>query len=654
MQAKMELEEGIVGGMSPSGSKSAFPYRADIDGLRAVAVMLVVAFHLGARDFFGGFIGVDVFFVISGFLISSVILRDIEESRFSLVAFYERRIRRIIPALVVMLFVTAAVCCYYQLPSQLVSTAKSLLAATFSFSNVFFLMTTNYFSNNDTKPFLPTWSLAVEEQFYIVFPLFLMLIRRFLPGRFKTAIVSVAVASFILSAWSLHAFPSAVFYLPITRAWELLLGTMLAMGIFPRIESKIWRNVCSALGLAGILVSGSFPFPGVAGLVPCLGAALIIAAGQTGSSVVGRLLSLKPVVFIGLISYSLYLWHWPIIMFQHMSVLQIPNASNHVLKGTAVIVSMIVATLSWWFVERPFRKGRWMLKGASAFRFAAVSTGLLTALGVSILALHGLPSRYTHQELTLASYINTDVPARSGTCFIESGGAGRKPYDAENCLRQDPSKKNYLLIGDSHAAQLWYGLHNTFPNMSLLQATASGCEPSIQDKHLRLLDNLDNRLNGDICRPMMDYVYRDYLAKHHVDRILIAARWEQEDLPRLDYTIRTLKGQGFDILLFGPIIQYDADLPWLLVTSLRQNDPDLPRRHRLTRYEGLDEEMSKLAANTWGVGYVSYFNMLCPNKVCIELLGSETPLQSDYGHLTMSGSMLVAENLKRNELFRMP
>ena len=380
---------------------------------------------------------------------------------------------------------------------------------------------------------------------------------------------------------------------------------------------------------------------------------MIIAAGETGTSAVGRLLSLKPVVFIGLISYSLYLWHVPIIILQHLTMLQIPNASNHILKGTTLLVSIVAATLSWRFVETPFRKGSLMLKGASAFRFAAASTALLTVLGLALVGFHGLPSRYTPQQLALASYIDTAVPAQSGTCFIESGGVSNKLYDAANCLRQDSSRKNYLLVGDSHAAQLWFGLHKAFPGIHFLQATASGCEPAMQNKSVRLLDRLDNQLFGDICRPMMDYVFNDYLVKNHVDRVLIAARWEQEDLPRLDHTISTLKARGFDVLLFGPIVQYDSDLPWLLVSSLRKHDPALPARHRLNRYEGLDAEMSQLARNRWGVGYVSYFDMLCRQKDCVEAVASDIPLQSDYGHLTSPGSMLVSEKLKADSQFAM-
>jgi peptidoglycan/LPS O-acetylase OafA/YrhL len=391
-----------------SAANTAITYRPDVDGLRAIAVMGVVAYHLGAFRAHGGFVGVDVFFVISGYLISSVILRDLERSRFSLLAFYQRRIRRILPALVVMMLITACVCSHYQLPSQLPGTALSLIAATFSASNIYFLLASVHFPNWRSEPFSPTWSLAVEEQFYIFFPLFLLLMRKYLPGKLKTAVITVAAVSFVLSAFGVYLFNRATFYLPITRAWELLLGTMLAMDMFPRIGSVLLRNLLALTGLAGILFcvftySPSLPFPGVAALAPCLGAALIIAAGDNGKSLVSRVLSLKPVVFLGLISYSLYLWHVPVMMFQRFGIVQISNASNHVLKGATLVVSILVATLSWKFVETPFRTGRLMLKGRSAFAFAAVSAVILTVLGVTLVALHRPPFRYTQQQLALAA-----------------------------------------------------------------------------------------------------------------------------------------------------------------------------------------------------------------------------------------------------------
>jgi peptidoglycan/LPS O-acetylase OafA/YrhL len=606
-----------------------------------VAVLLVIAYHLVALKIWGGFVGVDVFFVISGFLISSVILREIEEERFSLLAFYERRIRRIFPALMVMLFVIAIFSCVYLLPSELKDFAKSLIAAVFSASNIYFLGNSNYFAAPAaSEPLLHTWSLAVEEQFYIFFPLFLLLIRRWIPGSFKKAVVLVASASFAVSAFGAYAFPTATFYLPVTRAWELLLGTMLSLHIFPSIRSVFWRNVASAVGLLLIVGCGfaygvRTHFPGLAAVPPCLGAALIIAAGQTGTSVVGRLLSLRPVVFVGLISYSLYIWHWPIIVFQRMSMLQIRDASSRSVKCGLLVVMILVATLSWRYVETPFRKGRLMLKGAGAFRFAAASGVALAFAGLLILALHGLPSRYTPEEVQISSYMEREAPYRLGTCFISSGKPSTD-FDVSTCLRQDGHKKNYLLLGDSHAAQLWYGLDTVFPDINILQATASGCEPTLQHVYMY----------GDQCTPIMQYIYKDYLPKHPVDEVLIAARWEQGDLPRIDDTMRKLKQQGLNIVLFGPIVQYDSPLPRLLTASLKENDPSLPFRHRLNKYRKLDDEMAYLAEHTWHVPYVSLFKLLCPQDACTEYAQKDVPLQFDYGHLTQAGSVLVAERLR--------
>ncbi len=237
---------------------SALKYRPDIDGLRAVAVLLVLAYHLDISRFWGGFVGVDLFFVISGFLISSIILSGLDSSRFSLLAFYERRIRRIFPALVVMLLGAAVLAYKFFMPTEFVDFGKSLLAATFSLSNVFFLRHSGgYFDAPATmKPFLHTWSLAVEEQFYLFLPLFLIGVRRFFPKRQVLLISAVALLSFILSAIGAFRSHDATFYLAHTRAWELLLGTLLAMNVLPDISSPLWRNLASLSGLVLILPPG--------------------------------------------------------------------------------------------------------------------------------------------------------------------------------------------------------------------------------------------------------------------------------------------------------------------------------------------------------------------------------------------------------------
>ncbi|HEY0786427.1 MAG TPA: acyltransferase family protein [Acidobacteriaceae bacterium] len=625
-------------------TRSTLAYRTDIDGLRAVAVLLVVFFHLKLLKVWGGFIGVDIFFVISGFLISSVILKEITESRFSLSSFYQRRIRRILPALVLSTAVTAAAAAVFLFPSELESFARSLLAASFSVSNFFFWLHSGYFAAPASEqPLLHTWSLAVEEQFYIFFPLFLLGVRRFFPGRFKLAVVLLASASFALSAVGVYRFTNATFYLPLTRAWELLLGTMLSLQLFPALTTRAAREAAATAGLLMILIPAfryevSVPFPGLAALPPCLGAALIIAAGQHGTSFVGRLLSTRPVVFIGLISYSLYLWHWPIIVFQKMGMLQPPGAAEHTVKAIVFLLSLLVATLSWRYIERPFRNGGLSLSAATTFRFATASTLALALAAALLLASHGFPSRYSAQQVQVASYADQDTYAtyRIGSCYINT----TVPYDRTKCLQRDASRKNYLLFGDSHAAHLWYGLAEVFPQVNFLEAASSGCEPLLTH---RIFDT-------GRCNDIMDYVLHQYLPTHHVDKLLLAARWEQGDLDQLGPTLAYLKTQGIAVVLFGPIMQYDSPLPRLLAISLKHDDAALPLRHELTRYRALDERMALLAATQWKVPYVSFFKLLCPDNACERYAAQNVPLQVDYGHLSREGSVFVAQRLKQSGL----
>jgi peptidoglycan/LPS O-acetylase OafA/YrhL len=536
----------------------------------------------------------------------------------------------------------------FLLPSELESFAKSLLAASFSVSNFFFWLHSGYFdAPSADQPLLHTWSLAVEEQFYILFPLFLLGVRRFFPGRFRSAVVVLACASFALSAVGAYRFAAATFYLPATRAWELLLGTILSLNLFPSMPSRVWRELASSAGLLMILFAGLkydnyTHFPGAAALTPCLGAALIIAAGQHGGSLVGRVLSSRPLVFIGLISYSLYLWHWPIIVFQKVSMIQTPGAPPRNVKLVLLVLSLAAATLSWKYIETPFRKGRLYLSGASTFKFAAATSLALIVSALCLLGFRGFPSRYSPEEVRIASYAdeNTSGFYRIGTCYINNG----LPFDEQNCLRQDSSKKNYLLFGDSHAAHLWYGLETVFKDVNFLEAASSGCEPTLEHKVF----------DTSRCAAIMDYVLRDYLLKHHVDEVLLAARWEQIDLGQLAGTIAYLKQKGVRVVLFGPIMQYDSSLPRLLAVSIKTGDAGLPARHALTQYAPLDKEMATLASTRWKVPYVSFFQLLCPDGTCMYYAEKDVPLQLDYGHLTREGSVLVAERLKESGLLDLP
>lgn len=630
---------------------SILAYRADIDGLRGVAVLLVLAYHLEILRFHGrfflsgGFVGVDVFFVISGFLISSVILAEISVAKFSLFRFYERRIRRIFPALIFMLLVTSLLAYEYFLPTELIDYAKSLLAATFSVSNVYFWRQSGYFDAPAAmKPLLHTWSLGVEEQFYICFPLFLVLVRKFLPKRLQLSIVVIALLSFVVSAIGAFHNPVSTFYLAHTRAWELLLGTILSLKLLPEISGTLQRNTAAATGVilifaAGIGFTTATPFPGVAALAPCLGAALVIAAGQSGMSFVGRALSFKPLVFVGLISYSLYLWHWPLIVFHGVGALPVSGVSDRVGKLILILASFALATLSWKFVEVPFRSGRLKLTGGSVFQAAFGGMAVVAAIGVFMLASHGIPSRYPPSAVKVASYLDqkwTDE-YRSGSCFISSEYAF-KDFNYSLCMHEDISKKNFLLIGDSHAAQLWYGLSTTLDGVNVMQATASGCRPTVEQTFF----------SEDRCRRLMDYVFSDFLAIHHVDALLIAGRWLPEDLPRLARTIAWTKERQVKVIVFGPMLQYDSPLPRLLATSIKNNEPSNPYDHRIASYERMDADMEKMATNEWNVQYISFFKTLCGPTSCVEYAGKDVPLQSDYGHLTKDGSVLLARRLRDN------
>ncbi len=623
-------------------------YRRDIDGLRAVAIITVIAFHSGWTLFRTGFVGVDVFFVISGYLIGSMILDDVRAGRFSLAGFYERRVRRIFPALAVMLFGASLLASLYLLPGELEQFGKSLVAATFSFSNLYFAYALNgYFSPSGLSvPLLHTWSLAIEEQFYLFLPLFVLLVYRLKPRLLWPAVGLAALASFALS---LHDGLSGVmddFYLPHVRAWELLLGTLVACPHLRLPNSAALREALGLLGLGLIIAAVFLPlhgqqFPGYAAALPCGGTALAILAGREGETLVTRLICRGPVLVIGRISYSLYLWHWPIFSFMKLSA-HFPHDQNVTATRLAAVgVTLIIGYLSWRFVENPFRYGPRRPSRRLLFGEAAATAGLLAILGIAANSLQGLPGRFGPDALAMAQWnelhAKADLNFRTGTCFLNHG-AVLPALEKGGCLRSDPTRPNYLLLGDSYAAALWAGLAGEFKEINFMQATAAACTP---------LATWDS--SSDTCTGLRAYIYGDYLLHHKPDRLVVTARWLDSDRPDLARILDWARQHGIRVIVIGPVVRYDDDLPRLLALSIQYRDPGLVDAHH-TNLERLDADLRAITERGGGQ-YVSLLDVLCKNDVCDKYGADGVPLEFDIGHLTLEGARLAARRLREAGTF---
>lgn len=637
--------------MSPLAqpTPSDLPYRPDIDGLRAIAVLAVVAYHLDFAFARGGFVGVDIFFVISGYLITTIIQRRIAAGSFSLGWFYLRRARRILPALFAMLAACLVVGWAGLLPSEFLSLGRSSLAAVFSASNLLFLHQTGYFDDASAlNPLLHTWSLAVEEQFYLILPLLLLLLHRFARTHTRKVLAVLALASLATATLYLHIAPERAFFTIESRGWELLLGGLITTPSIFFSRRPLLRNLSALLGFALIaasvgLYARTTPFPGLAALLPCFGCALVLTSGQAGPTLVSRLLSFAPLTLVGRFSYSLYLWHWPILVLSNLGVL--PRLPTSFLSARLTLfVEMIVAGFfSWRLIETPFRRpgtpqaNRRFLAGIASVCFVLA----LAALAVSI--THGVPQRFSADANRIASFQSWGGNAaaeRAGTCMV-TGTRTSQQLDADQCLRLSTSTPNVLLLGDSHAAHLWYGLSLAYPDWNLMQATAADCKPL-----------LDAATSHSYCQRFRDYIFTSFLPQHHLDAILLSADWNESDSAQLARTLDSLRSTGVQIDLIGPNPVYDQPLPRLLVRARSQTQSALPSQHLVLETWALDRSMREIASARAGVTYISLLDLLCPNRVCVEFAAPLTPLSSDGSHFTPQGSEFAARAMRASGLLR--
>jgi peptidoglycan/LPS O-acetylase OafA/YrhL len=496
-------------------------YRPDIDGLRALAVLPVVFYHYRVAGFSGGFVGVDIFFVISGFLITSLIHAEMGEARFSILRFYERRIRRIFPAIFALLAAVTALALVLLFPRDLLEYARSLIATTLFASNIEFWERAGYFDTAaDLKPLLHTWSLAVEEQFYLVWPAILFLSRRAGPRLLLLIVCAILLLSLAESEREVAQAPTAAFYLLPSRMWELMLGAVLAVAQLRAPQSAVTGNVISGLGLtligwAVVTYGPDAPFPGLAAIPPCLGAALLIYAGENRALLATRALSLAPLVFIGLISYSLYLWHWPLYVLAKYYA-SAPLGAGETLA--LILLSGLLAWLSYRFVEQPFRQRKDLFHGRRLFALAGAAMAIAIVIGGAIVAGRGLPQRYPSDVRLLLSGAN-DREHRRGHCFNLTAAQVR---EGRLCRIGDPTAKiDFVFWGDSHADALLPAVEDAARarHRAGLFASRSACPPLVG------VERVD--VAGGHCRAFNDEVMKA-IAARNIAEVVIAARWARD------------------------------------------------------------------------------------------------------------------------------
>ncbi|MDF1756032.1 MAG: acyltransferase family protein [Verrucomicrobiales bacterium] len=491
------------------------PYRADIDGLRAVAVLPVLFFH-AALGFPGGYVGVDVFFVISGYLIGSLVIKEIEAGTFSMVNFWERRIRRIFPALSVVVMACLVAGYFWFIPQHFEELGQSAIAQPLLCANFYFWRQTGYFETvSEFQPLLHTWSLAVEEQFYVLFPPLLLLALRWGKSFAIKGVIAFIVISLALSVYLTAAYPSFSFFLIASRVWELDLGVLLAILPARKFLAPLWNELMAWLGLGLILwavffYSSSTPFPGVAALAPCLGTALLINFNTGTPTSIGRLLSLKPVVYIGKISYSLYLWHWPLIVFvKYLSMSEVTQTKLVV----TLLASFILAVLSWKYVETPFRKKSIFGTRKQIFAFGAVVGGFFVIVGTIMYKTDGYPSRFPPEVVKHQKNDSRFIHTTQLDCLLK--GESLPTVGAPVSETGPPAT---LIWGDSHATVLLPAVDTIAreANRSVYVAAKPGTVPIAG-----VYFNEEGKGGTDYGTPVLQFI-KDKGIKH----VIMVARWE--------------------------------------------------------------------------------------------------------------------------------
>jgi peptidoglycan/LPS O-acetylase OafA/YrhL len=616
-------------------------YRREIDGLRALAVLPVILFHAGFETFSGGFVGVDVFFVISGYLITTIILAELEQGNFSIVNFYERRARRILPALFLVMLVSIPFAWFFLYPQDLLSFSKSLVSVSVFLSNVFFWSERGYFGEaTELKPLIHTWSLSVEEQYYLFFPLLLMFFGRRMVLR-NILLFALFVGSFALCIWLSAVHQDSAFFLLPTRFWELLVGSFVAIYLFKNSKySHSNGKKEEFFGVIGILLilysvfffDKSTLFPSYFALVPVLGTALIIMFVKE-SSYVGRILGLKSFVFIGLLSYSAYLWHQPIFAFARHTY----SKPSLYLLILLILLTFVFSYLSWRYVEQPCRKNSYGRK--SVFLSSSVGLIFFALVGFYGIVNNGFVERYSREDVSI---LNNFIGAGD---YVSSRFDSRKLADFD---LSDTKKRKILVIGDSYGKDLVNSIYesplNDAVQVSTYQINSECGNLYLDEDFTKEIDS--NKLSR--CK-VLGWFENERLKRliREADYIWLASSWSMWVVERLPKSIDNLeRGFGKPVFVFGTKNFGQVNLKNLLRVSIEDRHSYLSEisensyavqqymRENLTDYKFID-----IGAAMCGSDYLR----------CRLFNDNGEPLSFDGGHLTKAGAIFLGEVLLLNE-----
>lgn len=626
-------------------------YRPEIDGLRAVAVMPVVLFHAGVAGAAGGFVGVDVFFVLSGYLITTIIAEDLSRKRFSLRRFYERRFRRIFPALFVVTLVSSVAAWWLMLPLDLREYGKSVIGVALFVSNYIFYRETGYFqTSSENLPLLHTWSLGVEEQFYLIMPALLMLVASLALRRALPLVAVLFMISLVACIVTQPARPDLAFYSIHTRAWELLAGSLCALWLLdrPQRSSAILAGTGLFLILGTVIAfDDSMPFPAPWALMPVGGTVLVILFAAPGGSIT-RLLGWQPLVGIGLISYSVYLWHQPLLAFTRLTAEHEPGQS---ILLTAALASLPLGYLTWRFVEFPFRSGELAARTGQGAVFGGVAagSGVLLAVALTFYVTDGMPERGTPSGQTYAELGITERLAVNTGLHVKC----RRGFnlDPECATGPEPA---ILVWGDSYAMHMVGALQEALPSgASLRQMTLPSCGPVLT---LTLVSSAaESRACRDFNRQVMDWL----ASAPGIETVILSSpfTWlatptltlERHDGSRvpgdldlgaaaLNGTIDELQAVGLKVIVMSPPPTPGWDIGRCLAQQARYGEAlnacDFDREAPFAPRRLAEEVLMGLADD---VPVIWLGNTICEGRLC-RAAADGIFIYRDRGHLSNAGS----------------